>query len=327
MDIVTDPCLLPQDLVDAKLKDPEFVKEMKATLCPGLFETVYAQDAQRIMTECLKHCGGDKRILAGVLQSKFVADHSPFYWTLAGVKSVASSRLLPPLLSKFLGICKSLSPDVQEEILDVLYKMDNDALYQQLRTYLPAIYTPQTARSNFQYSAPSVAGSSDKEWSYGQYRDYAKITFNIPQLFDRLLIDQEVTLPSCLANESVWVMKASQVANPSGGLGWQLQITEVHRRKERKKQPAEQCPPWYHYSKEVTVEIRDVVGQGGLSRMSGSCVAANQSECKTVQIRVTDANLSSFHGNDYLGPGRSLSGVATIKERRVESQDSGCFIS
>ncbi|TEB23756.1 hypothetical protein FA13DRAFT_1739741, partial [Coprinellus micaceus] len=306
MDIVTDPCLLPQDLVDAKLKDPEFVKEMKATLCPGLFETVYAQDAQRIMTECLRHCGSDKRILAGVLQSKF--------------QDVSTSRLLPPLLSKFFGICKSLSRDVQEEILEALYRIDNDALYQQLRIHLPVIHSPPNAHPSFQYSAPSAAGSTHAD--YYNSRNYAEIMFNIPQLFDRLLIDQEVTLPSCLANESVWVMKASQVTNPSGGLEWQLEITEVHRRQER-KQPPEQCPRWYHYSKEATVEIRNVVGQGGLSRMSGSCVAAKQSECKTVQIRVTDANLSSFHGNSYLGPGRSLSGVATIKERRIESQEQG----
>ena len=178
------------------------MKNMKATLCPGLFETVYASDAHRIMAECLKYCDGDKRILAGVLQSKFVADHSPFYWTLAGEKSIASSRVLPPLLLKFLGICKTLAQDVQEEILEVLYKIDNDTLYQQLRIYLPSIYTPPTERPSFQYSAPSVAGSTHTERYFGQgrYPNYAMISFNIPQLFDRLLIDQEITLPSCLAN-------------------------------------------------------------------------------------------------------------------------------
>lgn len=173
---------------------------MKASLCPGLFETVYASDAQRIMTECLQHCNGDNRVLAGVLQSKFIAGHSPFYWTLTGEKGVASFIMLPPLLSRFLGVCRTLSSDVQEEILEGLYKIDNDTLYQQLRTYLPAIYRPPAAHTSFQYSAPSVVGRSHDEYRHGYDRNCAKITFNIPQLFDRLLIDQEVTLPSCMAN-------------------------------------------------------------------------------------------------------------------------------
>ncbi|TEB23758.1 hypothetical protein FA13DRAFT_1401853 [Coprinellus micaceus] len=72
-------------------------------------------------------------------QSKFIADRSPFYWVLAGSDSAARHLKIPPLLTMFLEVCTSLSEETQEEIMDVLLKINQDTLLKQLCARLPHI--------------------------------------------------------------------------------------------------------------------------------------------------------------------------------------------
>jgi hypothetical protein len=167
---------------------------MKATLSPGLFELVDAATSQRIISSCITHCDGSSDVLAKVLQTKFIADHSAFYWVLAGSTGVKDLATAPPLLEELLKACGPLSEEIQDEIIDALFKLNSDTLFRKLGKSLPCISGPTVAEPAFEYQPATATGYTPN------HQGFAHLSFNIPQFFDRLLVDQEVVLPPCLSN-------------------------------------------------------------------------------------------------------------------------------
>lgn len=172
------------------MKDPYFLKRMKTALCPGLFELTDFEASRHIINNCITHCDNSRDVLAKVLQSKFIADRSPFYWVLAGSDSAARHLKIPPLLTMFLEVCTSLSEETQEEITDVLLKINQDTLLKQLCARLPHICG--FAMIDVDFNQATVVGGTGSAAAY--------ISFTIPQFFDRLLINHEIVLAPCISN-------------------------------------------------------------------------------------------------------------------------------
>lgn len=222
---------------------------MTAALCPGIYEPVDSKNAQHIIDSCRILCDGCPSLLATVLQSRFIADHSPFYWALTGIEAVSKANAVPPFLSQLIGACGDLSVDIQQEIVGALLTIDNDRLYQLLQPSLPHVSGNGAAvEASFTYSAATVTAMT--------HHGKAKISFSIPQFFDRLLVDGEIVLPAGLANGkssslvhktqcelfksgSLWTLKAEAVVEPSSSrpATWQFVLTE--RRTKYPRHPYE----------------------------------------------------------------------------------------
>ncbi|KAJ3501468.1 hypothetical protein NMY22_g18919 [Coprinellus aureogranulatus] len=203
---------LPPHPAEAKLKDPTFMKKMKAALCPGLFETVNSKVAQDIIAACKAHCDGSDEILSRVLQTKFIANHSPLYWALAGVKGAAAGTTqIPPILTELLLVSGKLSAEIQEEILDPLIQNDNDALFQLLQVHLPGIcIRPIETDNAFDYRPAMVSRQISAPGT-------VRFNFNIPQFFDRITIyPARSTRLIGDASGSLWTLTAALTdAGPS----------------------------------------------------------------------------------------------------------------
>lgn len=168
----------------------EKLNSLTGVLCDGMFSYADEEKATQIITECLKLCDGSKDTLSQVLQTKYVSNHSPFFWVIANLpisKQTESPRTVPPLLTKFLEICSDLLDDTQNDIVQGLFITSDDALYQLVRPTLPTFATP-IPKSFFQgegdqpeYKVSSGTGSS------------FELDFKIPRFYDRIIIDKEIS--------------------------------------------------------------------------------------------------------------------------------------
>ncbi|TEB32281.1 hypothetical protein FA13DRAFT_294168 [Coprinellus micaceus] len=152
----------------------------------------------------------------------------------------------------FLEVCTSLSEETQEEIMDVLLKINQDTLLKQLCARLPHI--PMV---NADFNQATVLDGTASAAAY--------ILFTIPQFFDRLLINHEIVLSPCISNESLWAIKAKMNAKtPSSQLRWLFEVTEI---RTRKHDPIGRT----HY-RSICVNIPEVGGDGKGGCPNPNCI-------------------------------------------------------
>ncbi|KAJ2919947.1 hypothetical protein MD484_g479, partial [Candolleomyces efflorescens] len=179
--------------VDESKGDNPMKKALTATLCDGLFSYADTDTATRIINQSLTHCGGSRAILSQVIQTQFIAGHTPFYWVVANAPKAEKSGpqyTIPPLLDQFLELCEDdLLKETKRDLMDGLLVASNDALYRLIRSKLTFLGGP-TASSFFQDESDQpvykVSPSSDRSF-------YFELAFNIPRFYDRILIDGEIS--------------------------------------------------------------------------------------------------------------------------------------
>jgi hypothetical protein len=168
------------------LKDEHRVKRLIASLSKGFFHDINEKKAPEILQECLKICGGLNDTLSQVLQDKFFGGHTPFYWAIT-TKDPKSHD--PPLL-KVLTLY-GLTKATQQDIVAAFHVEFDSVLYEAVKPILTAVDTLNTCSPSFfqgdEYRPVVTASSRSKA-------TWATVHFDIPQFFDRLLVDAESSL-------------------------------------------------------------------------------------------------------------------------------------
>lgn len=167
----------------------EKLDNLTRVLCDGMFSYADEEKASQITTECLKLCDGSKETLSQVLRTKYVFNHSPFFWVVANLpitKQTDLPRTVPPLLTKFFEICGDLN-ETENDVVQGLFITSDDGLYQLLRSKFPTFATP-ISKSFFQGEGdqPQYKVSTESGSSF-------ELDFNIPRFFDRIVIDKAIS--------------------------------------------------------------------------------------------------------------------------------------
>ncbi|KAJ2919946.1 hypothetical protein MD484_g478, partial [Candolleomyces efflorescens] len=200
-------------------------------LCDGMFSYADEEKATQIIAECRKVCDGIKDAeLSQVLQTKYVSNHTPFFWVIANLPQSERSkpqRTIPPLLTELLKICGDLLDETQNDIVQGLFVNSDDPLYQLIRPRLPSFATPPPKRF-FQ------AESDQTEYSVSiptaPQQSYFELTFSIPRFYDRIIIDKEVSY-HFVAIGSLWRFAA--IATPEASeSAWHFELAETYSSKE-----------------------------------------------------------------------------------------------
>jgi hypothetical protein len=134
------------------LRDEQRTKKLVVTFCDGIFSYADERTASQIIDESLKLCGGNKDVLAQVVQTKFFAGHTPFYWLLVNRHSKPKT---PPFLEKLFQLCKDVASETLEDMTKGLPHRLDDDLYKIVKRYV----TPQRQRLN------RIAATAMDSWS------------------------------------------------------------------------------------------------------------------------------------------------------------------
>lgn len=176
---------------DGLQEDVLLLKKLTVVLCDGLFSPVDTDAAYRIIRECLDLCAGSKEALGQVLQTRFIAGHTPFYWIIVNLSEeerAQSERACPPLLSKLIEVCGDLLKLAQDDIVQGLLEFSDDALFQIIKPNLTWITDHRS--SAFQDHRPTYkflkTEPSENEFA---------LSFSIPRFYDQILIDKEIVVP------------------------------------------------------------------------------------------------------------------------------------
>ncbi|KAF6748947.1 hypothetical protein DFP72DRAFT_551903 [Ephemerocybe angulata] len=304
-------------IAQAKLQNEGFAKRMKAALCPGLYEPkgISREESRNVLANCLALCDGNRDILSAVLQEKFIAQHSPFYWAANGaeVGNYRRSQDRYPLLFKlFEALTGELSADTQEDILQALYRTERDALYGDIQAMLTSISPPYSDISSIPNSTIAISVHNPSK-PYTQYR----IDFRITKFFDRLLVDSEITFRSFLASGSLWTLRAVSEAEPQsqGPQSWHLELTEFRSSElEATYNPLlilAYGGTVYSKARSVKLWINPADGSQEVA-MYHQFSRPNTTLPHTMRLGIRNENLATFYENPYIGTDRSLSGIIVI---------------
>lgn len=162
------------------------MKRLMATFCDGIFSYADEEKAGQIINESLKICNGDTDALAEVVQTKFFAGHTPFYWLLVNRHSKPKA---PPLLEGLFRLCKHVTPATLEDMTEGLPCRLPDDLPKIVKRFL----TPFCLSSITSFYRDDRQPTASVSPSPGSSVCDAKLEFSIPLFFDRLLVDQEVS--------------------------------------------------------------------------------------------------------------------------------------
>ncbi|KAF5333114.1 hypothetical protein D9611_002844 [Ephemerocybe angulata] len=282
-------------IAQAKLQNEGFSKRMKAALCPGLYEPkgISREESRNVLANCLALCDGNRDILSAVLQEKFIAQHSPFYWATAGaeVGNLPRSQDRYPLLFKFFeAMTGEISVETQEDILQALYRTERDSLYRDIQAMLPSISAPYSHISSVPNSTMTIA-VHPRGYPNNQYR----IDFRATKFFDRLLVDSKITFQSFLASGSLWSLQAvsEDTSQSQGPQSWHFELTEFRS-----------------IRLQIHPATRPVLGGGVECTFSRERVAVPH----TMRMDIRERSLATFYENRFIGTDRSLSGTIFIED-------------
>lgn len=175
------------------MQDDQFVKQLTAIFCDGLFSYTDEATATSIIEKSLQLCDGSRDTLSELVQTKFFAKHSPFFLTIAnrkadgGLNPLISRKAVPPLLTELFELCGELKEETQEEIMQALYTDSESDLFEALKSHLP-LFHRQSPHSFFDgdEGKPSLRATTHGPDSF-------TISISIPRFYDRMLIDKEVS--------------------------------------------------------------------------------------------------------------------------------------
>lgn len=161
---------------------------MRTAFCDGIF--VYADEATatRIIEESTKICGASHDTLSHVLQTKFFAKHTPFYWTII---SRHSNPDTPPLLTKLFEACAlPLTKETQEDILAAFYACYDSDLYLDIKDKLPDV------PSHVPYYPSSFDRADERPILTAalEANSSTRVKFAIPRFLNRLVVDDAIVL-------------------------------------------------------------------------------------------------------------------------------------
>jgi hypothetical protein len=229
--------------VEEVLADEHRMKRLVATFCDGVFSYADEDKAGQIIDESLKICGCDTNILAQVVQTKFFAGHTPFYWLLVNRHSKPKA---PPLLEKLFRLCKHVAPTTLEDMTDGLPHRLDDDLYKIVKRFLtPFCLSSITSFFRDEDQQPAAKAAPNNSNCGGQLK------LSIPLFFDRLLVDKEIsfkfvamgkTFYQCIHNlradyqtrsvtGNLWLLKAIVEDTSSSGnpeWAWHFELSETH---------------------------------------------------------------------------------------------------
>ncbi|TEB28517.1 hypothetical protein FA13DRAFT_1735660, partial [Coprinellus micaceus] len=284
------------------LQDKERMKKLTATFCDAMFSYPDQATIDKVVEESLRLCGGSEDILSAVLQTKFFAGHTPFYWAI--VNKDPKQAGVPPLLERLLSICSNTVDETAQA--DMMWgllglKDSDDSLYQQIKTYL-GTSSPVSIASFFRDKAQQPTARAVGGGGFG-----CVVNFCIPLLFDRLVLDKEVCL-TFIAMGSLWHLRA--IAACSGDWTWHFHLTEVKSKYKYSTLPLEKR------KRRLTVKLeRSVGGQPSLQ-----CTAEQEINKipSTVKVAIPNSELKSFQHNPYTAKQtRELVGTLEIKDTRL----------
>ena len=161
------------------------MKKLVVTFCDGIFSYADEHMAGQIIDQSLKLCGGDKDVLTQVVQAKFFAGHTPFYWLIVNRHSKPKT---PPLLEKLFQLRKGVASETLEDMTKGLPNRLDDDLYKIVKQYVTPFCPPSTP--SFFHDAnqkPAAKVKPDSSNCDGQ------LEFSVPLFFDRVLVDGEVS--------------------------------------------------------------------------------------------------------------------------------------
>lgn len=164
------------------------MKRLRAAFCDGIF--VYADEATatRIIEDSTKICGVSHDTLSQVLQTKFFAEHTPFYWAIISRRSNPGT---PPLLTKLFETCAlPLTKEAQEDIMAAFYACYDSDLYLEIKNKLPDVPLHVTHSPSYferEDERPILTAILEGDSS-------TRVEFTIPRFFDRLVVDNEIVL-------------------------------------------------------------------------------------------------------------------------------------
>ncbi|KAJ3495298.1 hypothetical protein NMY22_g19955 [Coprinellus aureogranulatus] len=216
----------PEINAESLLQDEPFMKKVVAVFCDGIFSYANEQAATQIMDRSLRLCQSDQGTLAGILEAKFFAKHTPFYWTVVNRHSRPG---IPPLLEKLFKLCPQLSAGTREDIVQGLMIDCDNRLYREIQSRVASFSDlPETSFFRGNDEQPSIEVTQNSGLA-------AKATFCIPLFFDRLLLDGEVRL-TFVAMGSMWLLRAvldsqtnQQTNQPTDDPStWYFKLTEKH---------------------------------------------------------------------------------------------------
>ncbi|KAJ3504012.1 hypothetical protein NMY22_g18059 [Coprinellus aureogranulatus] len=179
------------------LQDENRLKRLEAALSGGIFTYVDGGASVKILNECLKICGGSDETLSELLQTKFLIDHTAFYWAI--VNRPHSKRGVPPFLVQLLSACEELNQETQEDIFDAFHRNYESDLYIAVRQELAGIVTHNPYNTSFFQSAddrPRVAMEPRVRINLSHTYDPEAIrfSFHIPKFFNRMLVEEQIVL-------------------------------------------------------------------------------------------------------------------------------------
>ncbi|TEB19052.1 hypothetical protein FA13DRAFT_491426 [Coprinellus micaceus] len=224
MALTTDRAhITPTDI----LSNPKKVVRLKTALSDGLFSSDPTDEASatQVIDECVKICGGLSETLSEILQTPFLASHTPFYWAIVNHDhNISESRVtLPPLLSKLLDLCvpqiqveggqrhlnreRSLNLATQADIVRAFFVEYNSDLYRAVQPYISrssvggckagSEVLSIKPREDEGDDGPRVVVSS----YVAENVEKATIEFRIPKFFNRLLVDEKISFQFLVCGE------------------------------------------------------------------------------------------------------------------------------
>ncbi|KAF5338457.1 hypothetical protein D9611_013314 [Ephemerocybe angulata] len=293
-----NPNLLGADS-DELPKDTNLMKQITAIFCDGLFSVADEATASLIFNNSRTLCGSEES-LSQLLQTKFVFEHTPFYWVI--VNSGGSDSGIPPLLVHMLGICANLSKEAQKDIVDACLILSDDGIFQYIKSKLPALLLGPIPKSFFalEESQPTFKAT------HSETDDSFAVRFDIPKFFDRLAIDHCIS-HQFMAPGSVWWLKAVTVANPTpyARREWLFELLELHS--TGTSSPNAGIPVEWQIDLELEAE-----GEGSNFRRT---FRQKYTQIRVpFYIRLEGEAVAFFQANPYTsGPSRKLSGSIAMK--------------
>ncbi|KAF5338458.1 hypothetical protein D9611_013312 [Ephemerocybe angulata] len=228
----------------------QFVKKLTAIFCDGLFSVADEATASLIISKSIDLCRSE-RALSQLLQIKFISEHTPFYWVIVSSGDGSSYCGIPPLLEQMLQICGDLDTESQEDIKEAFLTQSNDAIFQYIKSKLPNVVGTITqsffgAEGEQPTIKPTHLSASDEFFS---------VSFDIPRLFDRIVVDHGICHAFTVAG-SIWYLRAAFVTSfpsdldPSPLREWCFELAQIHSRRTYK-------PPFrgQHLKRQIDLEL------------------------------------------------------------------------
>ncbi|KAJ3504828.1 hypothetical protein NMY22_g17791 [Coprinellus aureogranulatus] len=171
------------------LQDESRMKRLIIAFCDGLLSFADNNMATKIMEETQKICGPLSGTLSEVIQTKFFAKRTPFYWVIANRHGQKPG--VPPLLTRLLYACDVLTMETQKDIVDALHREYDSELHSAVKSRLSDIQTHEPCSpSVFQGEGESPLLTAVRVSEGGK----AFADFRIPRFLDRMLVDRELSL-------------------------------------------------------------------------------------------------------------------------------------